>query len=297
MATSERKRSSIFGKLSFFPTKSSAVWEVKSEEDLGLDVSPVKTAQNPERRRVKTLERPASKESNGPDASIDRRRTITGVEPLGGSQIGSQLSLGTGRSYGSAYSASTSRSHGSTYSAGSERPRPRTLEGIPPISPLALPSQPSVTSSERSSRRLSHIQLVPKSMLPADKLPVSTEELRRVERELQTLAAKERRSREFSGESDRPGSESDRPRSDTGSTGNGRVRIQFVPKSSLSSQSSEISEQPINLPPPKPILKERTRISRSLTAVTEETRINSSYHSDIEEEDEEDEEHALRDAK
>jgi hypothetical protein len=305
------KRSSIFRRFSLLSKSSNTVvWEVRNESDLGLEsTKPSKNKSGtPTRRRVRTLEglpnsttSPKSKEqdkNNNNSLPQSRHSSITfGAGQLSLPKPESESSIAT-RSNGSMYSAMSAdqRRFGSAYSATSstDRPRPRTLDGsIPPISPLTK-SLPSITSSDRSSnKRASHIQLIPKSMLGKQAQQLSAEDQRRIERELLVLEARDRsrRSRSSSNndsQQDRPASrdEGQRHRSDTNSSSaSAKIRIQYVPRSSISLEEKEPSPPS---PPIVPFKEVKTRINRALTAVTEETRIHSEYHSDIEEEDEED---------
>lgn len=265
----ERKRSSIFRRLSFLPSKGTAngVWQVNSEADLGLDASPAKpTPPLPEqKRRVRTLERLPSEMSD-----LSRYHGSSSAERP--ERINTETDV----------NSIAARSNGSFYSANSDRSRR-------PMSPMRR-SLPSTTSSERSSsKRASHIQLVPKSMINPQSPPISTEDLRRLEKELIKIGAKERRARSSTADGDRPtsraGSDSERPRSETSTSSSGRVRIQYIPRSSITLEQEQ-QESPTVLPVIGTVSEHKTRINRSLTAVTEETRMNSEYHSDIEEEDE-----------
>lgn len=319
--TQDRRRSSIFRRISLLGSttrrasnNSSAVWEVRTDDDLGLDLSPVKRKND--KPRPRTLEKPSSPvlapTNTAPTPAEPHTDSPRTIERLG------NPNPGPSKNNESALSVASARTYGSAYSNSSDRPRPRTLEGnIPPISPLATPSAPSVTSSERSSkRRSSHIQLIPKSMLSAQNPSAQSDEMRRLEKELQLLGAQERKargesldetaqqhqqrpqSRNFSENGDRRSSRSDTSPSPNGA---GKVRIQYVPRKSISLDDHDANLTAATIleviPAPGPTLLSRPnpsfieppkrRITRSLTAVTEETPNNSEYHSDIEEEEEE----------
>ena len=146
--------------------------------------------------------------------------------------------------------------------------------------------------------------------MTANASPGQSEDLRRIERELQAIGAQERKARaeslNTSGEEDRSQrptsrtySNSDRrssSRSDASPSQVGKIRIQYVPRKSLSLEDDNDAALPVVeatslspslalTPPTSFIAPTKPRINRSLTAVTEETRNNSEYHSDIDEED------------